>query len=141
MKKSLFFIFALILGSTLIISCGAKRVENTEVPKEAAAPEAAAPTAEPTPNTTMHYTVQPKDTLWDIAGKSIIYGDSFQWPLIFKSNRDKIQDPDLIYPRQDLTVLKTVSADEIKNARKLSSETGKYKEHKEPRKKLPIDYF
>jgi hypothetical protein len=139
MKKSLFFIFTLILGSTLMISCGAKRVENTEVPKEAVV--AAAPTEQPTPDTTMHYMVQPKDTLWDIAGKSSIYGDSFQWPLIFKSNRDKIQDPDLIYPQQDLSVLKTVSGDEVKNARKLSSETGKYKEHKEPRKKLPIDYF
>ena len=137
MKKSFLFIFALFLGSALMVSCSAKRVENTEVPKEA-------PTevkAEVTPDTMMHYTVQPKDTLWDIAGKSSIYGDSFQWPLLFKSNRDKIQDPDLIYPKQDFEVHKTVSADEVKNARKLSSETGKFKKHAKPRAKLPIDYF
>jgi hypothetical protein len=134
MKKSLLFIFTLILGSTLMISCGAKRVENTDVPKQA-------PTEEPTPDTVIHYTVQPNDTLWAIAGKSSIYGDSFQWPLIFKSNRDKIQDPDLIYPKQDFEVLKTVSGDEVKNARKLSSETGKFKKHAKPRAKLPIDYF
>jgi len=134
MKKSFLFIFALFLGSALIVSCGTKRVENTEVPKQA-------PTEVVTPDTTMHYTVQPNDTLWAIAGKSSVYGDSFQWPLIFKSNRDKIQDPDLIYPQQDFEVHKTVDATEVKNARKLSSETGKFKKHAKPRAKLPIDYF
>ena len=133
MKKVFFFIFTLFLGSVLMVSCGTKRVE-TDVPQ-------AAPTEEPTPDTMIHYTVKPKDTLWDIAGKSDIYGDSFQWPLIFKTNRDKIQDPDLIYPEQDFEVNKTVPADDAENAKKLASQTGKYKEHKKPRKKLPIDYF
>jgi LysM repeat protein len=128
MKKS-------FLGSALMVSCGTKRVE-TEVPKEAPAP-----TEQPTPDSILHYTVKPKDTLWDIAGKSSMYGDSFQWPLIFKTNRDKIQDPDLIYPQQDFEIHKTVSPDEVKNARDLSSKTGKYQKHAKPRAKLPIDYF
>ena len=133
MKKAFFFVFTLFLGSILMVSCGAKHVE-TEVP-------AAAPTEEPTADKVIHYTVQPKDTLWEIAGKSNIYGDSFQWPLIFKTNRDKIQDPDLIYPQQDFEVNKTVPTDEVEQAKKLASETGKYKEHKKPLKKLPLDYF
>src|SRR5580658_1261653 len=133
MKKAFLFIFTLFLGSALLVSCSPKHVE-TDVPQ-------AAPTEVPTQDTVMHYTVQPKDTLWGIAGKSSIYGDSFQWPLIFKTNRDKIQDPDLIYPQQDLEVNKTVPTDEVANAKKLASETGKYKEHKKPLKKLPLDYF
>jgi len=133
MKKSFLFIFTLFLGSVLMVSCGTKRVE-TQVPKEA-------PTEEPTPDQILHYTVKPHDTLWDIAGRSTMYGDSFQWPLIFKTNRDKIQDPDLIYPQQDFEIHKTISADEMKNARHLSSETGPYKKHAKPRAKLPIDYF
>ena len=56
------------------------------------------------------------------------------------SARDKIQDPDLIYPQQDFEVEKTVPTSEVETAKKLASETGKYKEHKKPRKKLPI-YF
>jgi LysM repeat protein len=136
MKKTFLFIFALFLGSVLMISCSAKRVENTEVPQQPAQTA-----AEPTPDTTMHYTVQPKDTLWGIAGKSTIYGDSFQWPLLFKANRDKIQDPDLIYPAQDFEINKSVASDEVEKAKKLASETGKYKEHAKPRKKLPVDYF
>src|SRR5580704_6646431 len=110
MKKAFLFIFALFLGSVLMISCSAKRVENTDVPKEA-------PTAEQTQDTVIHYTVKPHDTLWDIAGKSSIYGDSFQWPLIFKTNRDKIQDPDLIYPQQDFEVNKTAPTDEVEKAK------------------------
>jgi hypothetical protein len=130
MKKAVWVIFTLLIGSALIAGCGTKRVETQQVPTE-----------EPTPETIIHYTVSPHDTLWDIAGRSSTYGDSFQWPLIFKANRDKIQDPDLIYPQQDFEVHKAIPADEVEKARKLSSETGKYKEHKKPRKKLPIDYF
>jgi len=29
----------------------------------------------------------------------------------------------------------------VENAKKLASQTGKYKEHKKPLKKLPLDYF
>ncbi len=130
MKKSLLFISALFLGSALLVSCGAKKVETKTEPTEA-----------PVQDKVIHYTVKPHDTLWDIAGRSSVYGDSFQWPLLFKSNRDKIQDPDLIYPQQDFEVHKTVSDAEVKNARGLASETGKYQKHAKPRAKLPIDYF
>jgi hypothetical protein len=130
MKKPFLFIFALFLGSALLVSCGAKKVETKAEPVEA-----------PVQEKVLHYTVKPHDTLWDIAGRSSMYGDSFQWPLLFKTNRDKIQDPDLIYPQQDFEVHLTVPADEVKNARDLASKTGPYKKHAKPRAKLPIDYF
>jgi len=59
------------------------------------------------------YTVERGDNLWDISGKSSIYGDSFQWPLIYKANRDQIKDADLIYPNQVLDIDRNASSDEI----------------------------
>lgn len=53
---------------------------------------------------TMTYTVNRGDTLWGISGKDRVYGDPYQWPLIFKRNSDKIEDADLIYPDQKLEV-------------------------------------
>jgi tetratricopeptide (TPR) repeat protein len=51
------------------------------------------------------YTVQTwanvKDCLWNIAGRSWAYGDSFKWKLIYEANKDKLPDPnnpDLIEP-------------------------------------------
>ena len=50
------------------------------------------------------YMVERGDNLWDISGKSEIYGNPYQWPLIYKANRDKIQDADLIYPGQEFAI-------------------------------------
>jgi nucleoid-associated protein YgaU len=45
-------------------------------------------------------TVEPGDTLWALSEEA--YGDPEQWPRIFQVNRTRIEDPDLIYPGQDL---------------------------------------
>lgn len=50
------------------------------------------------------YTVRRGDSLWGIAGMGSIYGDSYQWPLIFRANTDKIEDADLIHPDQELDI-------------------------------------
>ena len=50
------------------------------------------------------YEVARGDHLWGIAEKDDIYGDPYLWPRIYRANRDQIQDPDLIYPDQKLTV-------------------------------------
>ncbi len=44
------------------------------------------------------HTVVPGDTLWDLAQH--YYKDPFQWRRIWEANRDKIADPNLIYPHQ-----------------------------------------
>ncbi len=50
------------------------------------------------------YRVKEGDTLWLIAGKDVIYGDSTQWETIYTANRDVISNPHRIYPGQLLII-------------------------------------
>lgn len=50
------------------------------------------------------YTVVRGDTLWDISASTLAYNDPYQWPLIYRANQGKIDDADLIYPGQQLTI-------------------------------------
>ncbi len=47
-------------------------------------------------------TVQPGNTLWGISNRA--YGEGILYVRVFEANRDKIRDPDLIYPGQIFTV-------------------------------------
>ncbi|MFO7770106.1 MAG: LysM peptidoglycan-binding domain-containing protein, partial [Roseovarius gahaiensis] len=47
-------------------------------------------------------TVQPGNTLWEISRNR--YGEGPMYVRIFEANRDRIRDPDLIYPGQVFTV-------------------------------------
>lgn len=47
-------------------------------------------------------TVQPGNTLWAIAKEN--YGDGIQYVKVFEANKDRIRNPDLIYPGQIFTV-------------------------------------
>ncbi|MGH1446752.1 MAG: LysM peptidoglycan-binding domain-containing protein [Cognatishimia sp.] len=47
-------------------------------------------------------TVQPGNTLWAIAKES--YGDGIQYVKVFEANKERIRNPDLIYPGQVFTV-------------------------------------
>ena len=49
-------------------------------------------------------TVQPGLTLWAIAKAN--FGEGMLYVQVFEANRDKIKDPDLIYPGQVFTVPK-----------------------------------
>jgi nucleoid-associated protein YgaU len=40
------------------------------------------------------------ECLWKIAGYPEVYDNPAQWPMIYRANKDKIKDPDLIYPNQ-----------------------------------------
>ncbi|MDD5686656.1 MAG: LysM peptidoglycan-binding domain-containing protein [Elusimicrobia bacterium] len=42
------------------------------------------------------------DCLWKIAEK--FYGDGRKWKIIYEANKDKIQDPGKIYPKQELII-------------------------------------
>ena len=48
------------------------------------------------------YTVGKNDSLWRIADKQ--YGDPYKWPVILRANKDKIPNPNLIYPGQELQI-------------------------------------
>ncbi len=69
------------------------------------------------------YTVKRGDTLWGIAAKDFIYGDPWQWPLIYKANRDKIKNPHLIYPKQKLSIPRDITCNDIIEARKEALKT------------------
>ena len=59
------------------------------------------------------YEVVKGDYLWRISGMERIYQASMFWPLIFDANRGQIQDPDLIYPGQSLTIPREISEAEM----------------------------
>ena len=48
----------------------------------------------------VNYAVIKGDCLWNIAKKKEFYANGFAWPIIYKSNRDEIKDPNLIFPKQ-----------------------------------------
>lgn len=60
------------------------------------------------------YTVVRGDCLWNIAKKKDYYGNGFAWPIIYKANRDKIKNPDLIYPKQTFTIPKLTDEEKAK---------------------------
>jgi len=78
-----------------------------EAPAAAPAPAAtvqavAAPEAPPAPPQLVTVTVQPGFTLWGIAEEK--FGDGVLYVQVFEANKDKIRDPDLIYPGQVFTM-------------------------------------
>lgn len=48
------------------------------------------------------YAVERGDTLWEIAGRFL--DDPFRWQEIWKENRDRVPNPDLILPGQELAI-------------------------------------
>lgn len=60
--------------------------------------------APPSEEITEYYTVQPGDTLSEIANR--LYGNAGKYPVIFEANREVIKDPNLIYPGQILRIIK-----------------------------------
>lgn len=87
-----------------------------------------------------NYSVSSGDSLWRISGKRKIYGDSYQWPMIFIANRDRIKDPDIIKPGWDLSIRRGVAADEVATAVRKAKDTPRFHPHTTERKKLPIEY-
>ena len=57
------------------------------------------------------YLVVGGDSLWSIAGQDTIYGNPFEWPLIYKANSGQIKDADLIFPGQYFYIPKAKGAD------------------------------
>ena len=84
---------------------GTKTVQIT--PSPAPSQPATATVQEPPRETTSapksaNYTVKSGDCLWNIAKKQL--GDGSRWKEIYELNKDKISNPNLIYPNQSLTM-------------------------------------
>ena len=57
------------------------------------------------------YLVVGGDNLWNIAGQDAVYGNPYQWPLIYKANSGQIKDADLIFPGQYFNIPKAMEAE------------------------------
>jgi LysM domain len=134
--KKMKLALSLLAAGTLLYGCGTKKVMDSEVPSQPSGSETAVQKTK-----LHHYTVKKHDTLWAIASKSSLYGDPFEWPALYKQNRDKITDPDLIYPAQVFQYEKVLPTADMQEDKKLAEETPKYTPHDKPRQKLPLDYF
>lgn len=75
--------------------------ENAPVVTTASTSEAA-PSAEATKPAVQIVTVQPGSSLWAIARDR--YGEGLMYVRVFEANKEKIQNPDLIYPGQVFAV-------------------------------------
>ncbi len=85
------------------------------------------PGATPRPYPTEHVVIK-GETLWWIAEYKQIYNDPFQWPLIYKANRSKIKDPDLIFPDQIFAITRQpeLTDEMIKEAIKFAKTRGEW---------------
>lgn len=72
------------------------------------------------------YQVVKGDNLWNISGKAEVYSNPYQWPLIYKANKNKIKDADLIYPGQNLAIDQGASAGDIDAAIKHAKTRGSW---------------
>jgi nucleoid-associated protein YgaU len=81
-----------------------KVLARIETPFKREAPEVVAAAPEPeTPQPAVKVvTVQPGSTLWAIAREK--YGDGVLYVRVYEANKDRIRDPDLIYPGQVFVV-------------------------------------
>jgi len=55
-----------------------------------------------TPERPTKYVVKKGDSLWKVSGK--VYGNPLKWPRIYRANKDKIKNPNRIYPNMILTI-------------------------------------
>jgi nucleoid-associated protein YgaU len=117
----------------------AKPEEKPVAEVKPAAP-APAPVAAPAPTKEMgSYNVVRGDHLWGISSKPTIYGNPYQWPLIFKANRDKIQDADVIEPGQVFAIDKSPSRGDVDAAIQHAKTRGEWSLGKT--EKSDVDYL
>jgi nucleoid-associated protein YgaU len=103
----------------------AMKRSQAEAAAQQQAQEMRDPGAMPRPYPTNHVVIK-GETLWWIAEYKQIYNDPFQWPLIYKANRAKIKDPDLIFPDQNFVIPRQpeLTDDMIKEAIKFAKNRG-----------------
>ncbi|MBI3584999.1 MAG: LysM peptidoglycan-binding domain-containing protein [Nitrospinae bacterium] len=74
------------------------------------------------------------ESLWKIAKYKDVYKNPFMWPLIYKANHDKINDPDLIYPKQIFSILRDFPSDDKDKAVRHAKTRGEWSLHDGPEK-------
>lgn len=81
---------------------------------------AGVPLADLAPNAPDSYTVQPRDTLWDIS--KLYLKSPWRWPELWGMNLEQIRNPHLIYPGQVLVLEKVGDRARLRVAQATGSE-------------------
>ena len=105
-KKNRFKLISFLLIFSLA-SCSSNTIEIQGTSKFS--------TIDPEQNPHNFHTVTHGDTLWSISYK--YYNDSLLWPDIFKNNKERIYDADLILPGQSLIIYQLISDESKSKAR------------------------
>lgn len=129
----------IVMGAWLALAAaGCATTKTTQTTQETPAP---APVAK---KVVRHakgsFTVEKGQSLWSIAQSEAGYGKSCNWPLIYKANKELVQDPDLIYPGQKLVLPKHVTAAESDKACEAAAQYGPYEPHSTPRTDVKLDF-
>ncbi len=104
-----FKLIGVLAAATLVTGCISAKSAPTE--EAAAAEPAAAAVVEPA--ALAWWTVVEGNNLWGIACKEEVYNVPEKWPLLYKANLDIIEDADLIFPGQILSIPRDSSQGEI----------------------------
>ena len=104
-----------LLVVSFAVGCASAPEEQPAEPAPAPEVKPAEPAPAPVADTSS-YQVVSGDNLWDISGKSSVYGNPYQWPLIYKANSNQIKDADLIFPGQNLTIDNNPSSSDVSAA-------------------------
>lgn len=127
----------------ILFACGLPLLALGCAPRQTVKTPQPVPTPTPMPMSTQqwkqgalsHYRVRHGDCLWTISAKDSVYGDPWEWPLLYRQNRDEIQDPNLIYANQDLGYQSHPAAADLANARRIAEATPPYHPR---RRELPL---
>lgn len=87
------------------------------------------------------YTIVAGDTLWDISSSGTGFSDPWLWPSLFRENRQLIEDPDLIYPGEDISIPRGISDSESRKVEKMARETPRSSGRTEPRPRELLEYL
>ena len=56
------------------------------------------------PGHDQRHIVRRGESLWLICARDTVYGRGSRWRALYQANRDRIKNPDLIYPGQELSI-------------------------------------
>ena len=116
MKKATFLLSAVffILSVSFFTGCGKDQKVNGVSDEQSQVMQEGQEAQQEELATT--YVVEEGDTIWGIAEKAEIYGNKYQWPLIYDANRDILDSYETLEEGQKLIIPRNVSAVEIEAA-------------------------
>ncbi len=90
-------------------------------------PPAPKPSSKPQPKQKVKlattYIVGDGETLWTISAQPNVYNEGLLWPLLYQANRDQIKDPRQIFPKQNLSIRRDMTQEEMEEARQKARES------------------